>query len=197
MKTDAREREDTELAGFRPSKRYKPDAPRRERIDEIRFAIGNSSIGLVLVAQGAEGLSAVLLGDDREELRTELANRFPGATLTDGDATLNALVAKVVAFVEAPARGLTVFLDMRGSEFQQSVWRALLEIPAGKTTTYREVANRIGRPSAVRAVAAACAANHLAVVVPCHRVVRTDGQLAGYRWGIERKRALLEREAEA
>lgn len=179
------------------------DAESAKGADEIRVAIGESSIGLVLVAQrgGAadQGVRAVMLGDDRDALRSELRERFPNATLIAGDAKLNALVAKVIDFIESPARGvgLDVPLDMCGSEFQLEVWQALREIPAGKTASYADIASKIGRPNAVRAVGAACAANHLAVVVPCHRVVRSDGQLAGYRWGVERKRTLLDREAVA
>lgn len=165
--------------------------------DEIRFAIGESSIGLVLVAQGDRGVRAVLIGDDRDALRNDLQGRFPGAALTGGNADAVGLAESVIEYIESPARGLDVTMDMRGSEFQLEVWRALRNIPAGRTTTYTDLANRIGRPNAVRAVAAACSANPLAVVVPCHRVVRRDGELAGYRWGIERKRALLDRESVA
>ncbi|MFN2399015.1 MAG: methylated-DNA--[protein]-cysteine S-methyltransferase, partial [Gemmatimonadaceae bacterium] len=138
------------------------------RVDarEIHAAIGESSIGLVLVAQSENGVRAVMLGGDRDELRSELRDRFPGATLISGDAKLDALVAKVIDFIESPRGvGFNVPLDMCGSEFQRSVWQALREIPAGKTASYADIANRIGRPNAVRAVGAACAANHLAVVV--------------------------------
>ncbi|HEY5085912.1 MAG TPA: methylated-DNA--[protein]-cysteine S-methyltransferase [Gemmatimonadaceae bacterium] len=171
-------------------------APEREP-NVMRFAVSDSSLGLVLVAQSAKGISAVLLGDDRDTLRDDLQHRYPFATLTDGDTTLDALCADVVNLVESPLRGLNATLDMRGSEFQREVWRALRSVPAGSTTTYTEVARRIGSPKSVRAVARACAANPLAVVVPCHRVLRRDGQLSGYRWGIERKRELLAREAAA
>ncbi len=172
------------------------DAEREER-EEIQVTIGESSLGLVLVAQGAKGVIAVLLGDDRNALRRDLESRFPDAMLTDRDAKLDERTAAVIRFVESPEHSITAPLDMRGSEFQRKVWQALREIPAGRTASYTDVANRIGRPRSVRAVAAACAANHLAVVVPCHRVVRSDGQLAGYRWGVERKRTLLHREAVA
>jgi AraC family transcriptional regulator of adaptative response/methylated-DNA-[protein]-cysteine methyltransferase len=165
--------------------------------DEIEVAIGESSLGLVLVARSATGLAAILLGDDRDALRRDVEERFPLATLIDGDATMAKLVTKVAAFIESPARDLEEPLDLRGTEFQRSVWRALREIPAGSTASYTEIANRIGLPKSVRAVAQACAANALAVVVPCHRVVRSDGALSGYRWGVERKRALLAREAGA
>ncbi len=184
-------REAAERAGFRPCRRCKPD---RER---VRVAIGESSIGLVLVAHGNKGLTAVLLGDDRDTLRSDLQERLPGATLSDHGVARDALAAKVIAFVDSPARELDVPLDMRGSAFQREVWQALREIPLGNVASYSDVAVRIGRPNAGRAVAAACAANPLAVVVPCHRVVRRDGGLAGYRWGVDRKRALLEREGTA
>ncbi|MDB4877046.1 MAG: O-6-methylguanine methyltransferase [Gemmatimonadetes bacterium] len=165
--------------------------------DEIEVAIGESSLGLVLVARSPTGLAAILLGDDRDALRRDVEERFPLATLIDGDATMAKLVTKVAAFIESPARGLEEPLDLRGTAFQRSVWRALREIPAGSTASYTEIANRIGLPKSVRAVAQACAANALAVVVPCHRVVRSDGALSGYRWGVERKRTLLAREAGA
>lgn len=165
---------------------------------EMKVAIGDSALGLVLVARSAAGISAVLLGDDRDALRHDLQRRFPGATLVEGDAALTALAARVIQMVESPARdvdGLELPLDPRGTAFQRTVWQALREIPAGSTATYTEIASRIGMPRSVRAVAQACAANALAVVVPCHRVVRSDGGLSGYRWGVQRKRALLDREA--
>jgi AraC family transcriptional regulator of adaptative response/methylated-DNA-[protein]-cysteine methyltransferase len=161
---------------------------------EIRFAIGQSALGAVLVARSERGVCAILLGDDPEELLRDLERRFPKATLIGGDADFERLVAMVVGFVEAPELGLDLPLDIRGTAFQQRVWQALRQIPAGATVSYAEIARRIGAPGSVRAVAGACAANALAVAIPCHRVVRTDGGLSGYRWGIERKRALLERE---
>lgn len=167
----------------------------QHEIATIRFAIRDSSLGLVLVAQSASGIRAVLLGDDRDALRRDLQQRFPLDTLTESDAALDALTAQVVSFVESPVRGLPAPLDMRGSDFQREVWNALRDIPPGSTTTYTDIACRIGRAKSVRAVAQACAANPLAVVVPCHRVLRRNGQLAGYRWGVERKRELLAREA--
>ena len=191
-------RQQAEEAGFRPCKRCKPDQrdPMRQWIpDEIRFDIGSFSLGLVLVAQSSRGVCAVLLGDDADELRRDLANRFPGAALIDDCAGLETLTAKVVEFVESPARGLDIPLDMRGSEFQRRVWHALQQIPAGSTTSYSDVAHRMGMPGSARAVARACATNPLAVVVPCHRVLTSDGRLSGYRWGVQRKRALLEKEA--
>jgi AraC family transcriptional regulator of adaptative response/methylated-DNA-[protein]-cysteine methyltransferase len=162
---------------------------------EIRFAIGECSLGSILVASSDRGVCAIMLGDDPEALARDLQERFPRAELIGDDAEFEALVAKVVGLVEAPGLGLDLPLDVQGTAFQQRVWEALREIPAGRTVTYGEIAARIGAPRAVRAVAGACAANPLAVAIPCHRVVRTDGSLSGYRWGVERKRALLERES--
>jgi AraC family transcriptional regulator of adaptative response/methylated-DNA-[protein]-cysteine methyltransferase len=162
---------------------------------EIRFAVGESTLGSILVAQSERGICAILLGDDPERLVRELQDCFPRATLIGGDAAFERLVAQVVGFVEAPSVGLELPLDIRGTAFQQRVWQALREIPAGETASYAAVAERIGVPKSARAVAQACARNRLAVAIPCHRVVRSDGGLSGYRWGVERKRALLEREA--
>jgi AraC family transcriptional regulator of adaptative response/methylated-DNA-[protein]-cysteine methyltransferase len=162
---------------------------------EIRFAVGECSLGSILVASTERGVCAILLGDDPDELTRDLQDRFGQATLIGGDAGFELLVAKVVGFVEAPGLGLDLPLDLRGTAFQQRVWQALREIPVGKTANYSEIAQRIGSPKAVRAVAGACAANALAVAIPCHRVVRSDGGLSGYRWGVERKRKLLDREA--
>jgi AraC family transcriptional regulator of adaptative response/methylated-DNA-[protein]-cysteine methyltransferase len=136
-----------------------------------------------------------LLDDDADALVRDLQDRSPKAQLIGGGADFERLVAKVVGFVEAPARGLDLPLDIRGTAFQRNVWNALREIPAGETVSYSAVAERIGSPKSVRAVAGACAANTIAVAVPCHRVVRSDGGLSGYRWGAERKQMLLEREA--
>lgn len=163
---------------------------------EIRFAIGECSLGAILVAQSKRGVCAILIGDDPDALARNLQDRFPRATLLGGDRDFEQLVAIVVGFVEAPQIGLDLPLDVRGTAFQQRVWQALREIPPGRTVSYTELANRIGAPKAVRAVAGACAANALAVAIPCHRVVRNDGGLSGYRWGVERKRALLDREAQ-
>jgi len=162
---------------------------------EIRFAVGECSLGAILVAASERGVCAILLGDDPEALLHDLQDRFPKAELLGGDANFEQLVAQVVGLVEAPKLGLALPLDLRGTAFQQRVWQALRDIPAGTTVSYTELAERIGAPRAVRAVAGACAANALAVAIPCHRVVRHDGGLSGYRWGVERKRALLEREA--
>lgn len=193
-------------AGYNASSRFYAQAehilgmtPKRYRaggeLAEIRFAIGQCSLGAILVAASQRGLCAILLGDDPAALARDLQDRFPKATLLGGDAGFEAWVAQVVGLVEAPGIGLKLPLDIRGTAFQQRVWQALCDIPAGQTVSYSEIARRIGQPKAVRAVAGACAANALAVAIPCHRVVRTDGGLSGYRWGVERKRALLEREA--
>ncbi|MDR3388329.1 MAG: bifunctional DNA-binding transcriptional regulator/O6-methylguanine-DNA methyltransferase Ada [Rudaea sp.] len=160
----------------------------------IRFAIGECSLGSILVAQSDLGVCAIALGDEPDALARDLQDRFPNAELIGGDAKFEQLVAHVVGFVETPAAGLDLPLDVRGTAFQQRVWQALREIPAGMTASYADIAGRIGAPRAVRAVAAACAANALAVAIPCHRVIRQDGALSGYRWGAERKRALLARE---
>lgn len=163
--------------------------------EEIRFAVGQTSLGAILVASSRKGVASILLGDDPEELVRNLQDRFPKARLIGADDDYEALVARVVGLVETPGIGLHLPLDVRGTVFQQRVWQALQQIPVGETVCYAEVARRIGSPKAVRAVAAACAANNLAVAIPCHRVVRNDGSLSGYAWGVERKRALLEREA--
>jgi AraC family transcriptional regulator of adaptative response/methylated-DNA-[protein]-cysteine methyltransferase len=163
----------------------------------IRFAVGQCSLGAILVAATDKGVCAIQFGDDPEALVRGLEDRFPKARLTGGDKTFEQLVAKVVGFIEAPSNDFELPLDVRGTAFQQRVWRALRDIPAGSTASYGEIAARIGTPKAVRAVAQACSSNPVAVAIPCHRVVRTDGALSGYRWGIARKRALLEREAAA
>lgn len=162
----------------------------------ICIAVEDCSLGAILVAASERGVCAVFLGDDPEKLVRELRNRFPRADFSDGDADFQHLVAMVVDEVEHPEKGQDLPLDLRGTLFQQKVWQALQEIPAGATTTYSEIAKRIGSPRAVRAVASACAANRLAVVIPCHRAVRKDGGLGGYRWGLERKRRLLAKEKE-
>jgi AraC family transcriptional regulator of adaptative response/methylated-DNA-[protein]-cysteine methyltransferase len=164
---------------------------------DVRFAVGECSLGLILVAQSERGICAIFLGDEPDALVRELQDQFPNANLIGGDAGFEQLVAKVVGFVEAPKRGLDLPLDVRGTAFQQRVWQSLGKIPAGSTASYTDVAKLIGSPRSVRAVAQACGANKLAVVIPCHRVVRNDGALSGYRWGIERKCALLKKEANA
>ena len=164
---------------------------------EIRFAIGECSLGSILVACSERGVCAILIGDDPRPLAHDLQDRFPNARLIGGDAAFEQMVARVVGFVEAPRLGLDLPLDVRGTVFQQRVWQALRDIPPGGTMSYADLARRLGVPKAVRAVAQACGANALAVAIPCHRVVRSDGSLSGYRWGVERKRALLEREGQA
>lgn len=161
---------------------------------DIRFAVGQCSLGAILVAQSNRGVCAILLGDDPEKLVRDLQDQFPRANLIGADHGFEQLIARVVGFVEAPALGLDLPLDVRGTAFQERVWQALRNIPPGGTASYAEIARQIGAPSACRAVAQACGANRLAVAIPCHRVVRSDGNLSGYRWGVERKRQLLERE---
>jgi AraC family transcriptional regulator of adaptative response/methylated-DNA-[protein]-cysteine methyltransferase len=162
--------------------------------EEIRFAVGESSLGAILVASSRKGVASILIGDDPDELVRDLQDRFPKARLIGGDKDYELLVAGVVGFVEAPGLGLDLPLDVRGTAFQQRVWHALQEIPVGQTVSYVGIARRIGAPKAVRAVAGACAANNIAVAIPCHRVVRNDGALSGYAWGVERKRVLIDRE---
>ena len=160
----------------------------------IRFAVGQCTLGSILIAATEKGVCAISLGDDPQALVHELEKRFSRAQLVGADSEFERWVARVVGFVEHPALGLDLPLDIRGTAFQQRVWQALREIPPGSTATYSEIAKRVGAPRAVRAVAGACAANCLAVAIPCHRVVRSDGSLSGYRWGVERKRRLLDRE---
>lgn len=160
----------------------------------IRFAVAQCSLGAIAVARSARGICAILLGDDADRLLRELQDQFANAALIGADAGFEQWVAEVIGLVEAPALGLALPLDIRGTAFQERVWRALQQIPPGRTASYSEIARAIGAPHAARAVAQACAANRLAVAVPCHRVVRRDGDLSGYRWGVERKRELLARE---
>jgi len=178
-----------DMLGMTPSK-YRAGAAN----EEIRFAVGQTSLGAILVASSEKGVAAILLGDDPDALVRNLQDRFSKANLIGADREYEALIAQVIGFVEMPRRGLNLPLDVRGTAFQQRVWQALQEIPVGKTASYAEVARRIGSPASVRAVASACASNNLAVAVPCHRVVRKDGSISGYAWGIERKLTLLERE---
>jgi AraC family transcriptional regulator of adaptative response/methylated-DNA-[protein]-cysteine methyltransferase len=159
----------------------------------LRYDIYESSLGLALIAVSACGVCAIMFGDDRATLQKELQRRFRAATIAPPDRTSRALSADILALIES-RKDTTPPLDMRGTDFQKRVWRALLEVPAGSTISYKELAERTGTPLAVRAVAGACAANPLALVVPCHRVVRHDGGLSGYRWGVARKQALLRRE---
>jgi AraC family transcriptional regulator of adaptative response/methylated-DNA-[protein]-cysteine methyltransferase len=180
----------TDMLGMTPS-RYRAGGTS----EEIKFAVGQTSLGVILVASSKKGVAAILLGNDADELVRSLQDRFPKAHLIGADHDYEALIARVVGLVEAPRFGLDLPLDVRGTAFQQRVWQALRGIPVGETVCYAEIARRIGSPQAARAVAAACAENKLAIAIPCHRVVRNDGALSGYAWGVERKRALLDREA--
>lgn len=193
-------------AGFNATGRFYEQAgavlgmtPRQYRaggVDaRIAFAIAQTSLGALLVARSARGVCAISLGDDPDALLRELQDRFPRAELVGGDAGFERLLAQVVGLIAQPGIGHDLPLDVRGTAFQQRVWQALRRIPPGQTASYADIAARIGSPKAVRAVAQACASNTLAVAIPCHRVVRSDGALSGYRWGVARKRALLEREA--
>ena len=165
--------------------------------EEIRFAIGDSALGAILVASSTKGVAAILLGDDPDRLARDLQDRFPKAQVIGADPGYEAVVATVLAFVEAPQLGLDLPLDVRGTAFQQRVWRALCDIPVGQTLSYTDIAEKIGSSRSVRAVAGACAANTIALAIPCHRVVRSDNALSGYAWGVERKRAMLKREKPA
>jgi AraC family transcriptional regulator of adaptative response/methylated-DNA-[protein]-cysteine methyltransferase len=160
----------------------------------IRFAVAECSLGAILVASTDKGICAILIGDDPDVLARDLQDRFPKAELIGAEQEYEQVVAAVIGLVEAPEIGLALPLDVRGTAFQQRVWQALREIPAGQTVSYAELAERVGAPRGARAVAGACAANAIAVAIPCHRVVRNDGSISGYRWGVERKQALLERE---
>jgi len=179
------------------------DNPRPEPV--IHYAVGQCAMGGLLVAASHRGVCAILLGDDAAALIGNLRQRFPGTRLidglidglTEGDGAMDVLLARVIRLADAPAATMDLALDIRGTPFQHRVWQALGEIPPGRTASYGEIAERIGSPRAVRAVAGACAANALAIAIPCHRVVRRDGGLSGYRWGVERKRALLENERNA
>jgi AraC family transcriptional regulator of adaptative response/methylated-DNA-[protein]-cysteine methyltransferase len=180
----------TDMLGMTPS-RYRAGGAN----EEIKFAVGQTSLGAILVASSKKGVVTILLGDDPDRLLRDLQDRFPKAQLIGADRDYEALVARVVGFVEAPRIGLDLPLDIRGTAFRQRVWEALRQIPAGTTVSYSDIARRIGAPRAIRAVAGACAANNFAVAIPCHRVVRNDGSLSSYAWGVERKRVLLDREA--
>lgn len=193
-------------AGFNANSRFyeqadallgmKPSQYRAGGVDaRIEFAIGQTSLGAILVARSQRGVCAISLGDDPDALLRELQDRFPRAELIGGDAGFERLVAQVVGLIEQPNIGIELPLDVRGTAFQQRVWQALRQIPSGETASYAQIAQRVGSPKSVRAVAQACASNTLAVAIPCHRVVRSDGALSGYRWGVARKQALLAREA--
>lgn len=179
----------TSLLGMKPG-----DFRRRGHNNCIRFAVGECSLGSIVVAQSNRGICAILLGDDPDQLLQDLQRQFANAEFIGGDGDFEQLIAQVVGFIEAPALGLDLPLDIRGTAFQERVWQALRTIPVGSTASYAQIAAQIGAPSAYRAVAQACGANILAVAIPCHRVVRSDGGLSGYRWGVERKRQLLEGE---
>jgi AraC family transcriptional regulator, regulatory protein of adaptative response / methylated-DNA-[protein]-cysteine methyltransferase len=160
----------------------------------IRFAVGECSLGSVLVASSEQGVCAILFGDDPNTLTHDLEDQFPKARLIGGDSDYEKLVAKVIGFIEAPQKGWHLPLDIRGTAFQRRVWEELQKIPAGTTQSYSEIAERVGHPTSARAVAQACATNALAVAIPCHRVVRSTGDLSGYRWGVDRKSKLLKKE---
>jgi AraC family transcriptional regulator, regulatory protein of adaptative response / methylated-DNA-[protein]-cysteine methyltransferase len=164
---------------------------------EIKFAIGKSTLGLVLVAASDKGVCAIFFGDDPDRLARDLKKQFPRARLVGGDPRFQELAVKVIAFVENPHVGFDLPLDICGTAFQHRVWQALRRIPIGSTASYAEIAKAIGAPKAVRAVARACATNRIAVAIPCHRVIGSDGSLTGYAGGIERKRALLAKEAKS
>jgi AraC family transcriptional regulator of adaptative response/methylated-DNA-[protein]-cysteine methyltransferase len=185
---------DAERAGFRPCRRCRPERTRDAGM-EIRVATAKCSLGQVLLARSEKGICAILLGDRADSLKRDLRERFPLARRVDDDPETEKLLARVVRTLENPRLAIDLPLDLRGTKFQRRVWEVLGTIRPGSTVSYAEVARRIGAPRAVRAVAQACGANPLAVVIPCHRVVRSDGALSGYRWGARRKRALLEREA--
>jgi AraC family transcriptional regulator of adaptative response/methylated-DNA-[protein]-cysteine methyltransferase len=167
------------------------------RGETIRFTTVETGLGWALVAATGRGICMTALGDEKAPLEAELRRRFPAALIWPADAALTAWAERIVQFITRPDAQPDLPLDIRGTAFQAQVWRALQKIPPGQTRSYSEIAAALGRPSAVRAVAQACAKNKLALLVPCHRVVRSDGDLAGYRWGIERKRALIAREREA
>lgn len=164
-------------------------------VDTLSYATGECALGQVLVARSSKGVCAILIGDDGKELEADLAARFPKATLVANEADVHIDMSKVIRFMDQPAEGLHLTLDMRGTPFQRRVWEKLCTIPAGRTVTYMELARRVGPLTSPRAVGSACAANPIALAIPCHRVVRGDGDLAGYRWGIERKRELIRKEA--
>lgn len=164
---------------------------------QILFSIGECALGRVLVARSERGVCAILLGDDAVELQRDLRQRFAGHEVQDAHVGLEPLLAEVTRFLAAPHTGLGLPLDLHGSELEQRVWNALREIPPGSTETYSDVARRLGGTANAKEVGEACAANPIAVAVPCHRVLRRDGSLGGYRWGLRRKRALLERERAA
>jgi AraC family transcriptional regulator of adaptative response/methylated-DNA-[protein]-cysteine methyltransferase len=171
----------------------RPDGP----IDEIRFALGPFFMGTALVAFSDKGVAAILMGNDRESLIRELVGIFPNGRLIADESGLEGVLAQVVAFLEAPREGLDLPLDIRGSAQERAIWRALRNVPPGQTVTYGQIAKALPLSATAQDVGAACAANVLAVAIPCHRVLKADGSIAGYRWGVQRKRALLSSEAAA
>jgi O-6-methylguanine DNA methyltransferase len=186
----------TNMSAFSSAK-VVPKVQQGAAAEEIAFSIGESALGAVLVARSTDGVCAILIGSVAAELESDLATRFTDSKLVRNDRKLSDDLGKILRFIETPSDGLNLRLDIRGTPFQQRVWEALLRIPPGSIVTYGALANRIGKPGAVRAVANACAANAIALAIPCHRVVRSNGTLSGYRWGVERKRALIAREAQA
>jgi AraC family transcriptional regulator of adaptative response/methylated-DNA-[protein]-cysteine methyltransferase len=184
--------ESARAAGFRPCKRCRPDD-----LEVLRHASAPTELGLVSAAVSDKGLKAVVFADTPAEALADLERRFPRARFSEDQTGLAPVLAEIAGLVARPSGSTRLKLDAHGTELQERVWAALRDIPAGRTASYAEVARAIGRPEAVRAVAQACGANPLAVVTPCHRVVRGDGSISGYRWGVERKRALLAREAVA
>jgi O-6-methylguanine DNA methyltransferase len=181
-------------SAFRPATTAKPTAV---PVEVLSYAMGESVLGKVLVARSAKGVCAILLADDREHLEADLAARFPKATLIEAEPVVHDDLMKVICFAKKPTGDLHIILDMRGTPFQRRVWEKIRAIPAGRTVTYTELARWVGPLTSARAVASACAANPIALAIPCHRVVRSNGDLAGYRWGIERKRKLIRKEARA
>jgi AraC family transcriptional regulator of adaptative response/methylated-DNA-[protein]-cysteine methyltransferase len=184
--------ESARAAGFRPCKRCRPD-----ELELLRYASAPTELGLVTAAVSGKGLKAVVFAENPAEALADLERRFPRARFSEDQTGLAPVLAEISGLVVRPSASTRLKLDAHGTELQEKVWAALRDIPAGRTASYAEVARAIGRPEAVRAVAQACGANPLAVVTPCHRVVRSDGSLSGYRWGVDRKRALLAREAAA
>ncbi|CAM5208238.1 AraC family transcriptional regulator of adaptative response/methylated-DNA-[protein]-cysteine methyltransferase OS=Castellaniella defragrans OX=75697 GN=HNR28_000367 PE=4 SV=1 [Castellaniella defragrans] len=176
--------------------KYNFRAPGSQVEGPIRFAVGQAVLGKVLVGRSRRGLCAIFLGEDAQALRDQLAAAFPGLALQSDQVSLRRELGQVIGFIDTDSFEGVVDLDIGGTAFQQKVWQVLCDTPAGKTRSYSDVARELGAPDAVRAVAGACAANVLAIAIPCHRVVRSDGSISGYRWGVERKRALLAREAD-
>lgn len=172
----------------------KTQKKKREQKSTINFAIKECSLGFLLVAASKKGICAIFLGDDKVELQKELQRRFPQAELIEDHKILQPQMVEIINFIDKPKANCDLALDFQGTVFQERVWQALRKIPLGTTVSYSDIARKIGLPKAIRAVANACAGNHIAILIPCHRVVKSDGSLSGYRWGVERKRILLQRE---